>query len=408
MAIQDAYLILFLTEGTSLQGWARTGLLQREAELYQRVRPHVGGIAWVSYGGQADLAFAPQLPGIDILVNRWRLPNPVYVQHLPWLHPAAFQRATILKAEQTGAAAAAMRVAGYYGKRFVARSGFSLALFAQYAPHAYETSYHSILDLERRAFVAAQQVVVTTEEMRQTALQTHPIPAEKIRVIPNYVNTASFIPAEQPPEKSRILFAGRLTEQKNVDALLSAVAPLTEVEVHFIGDGELRGHLESRIAREGLGHVRLVGNVPHTDLPAQMQAATLYAQPSLYEGHPKTIFEAMACGLPVLTSDAPGIRQFVRHGDTGWVCDTDAESIRAGLVRLLGDAALRARLGRAARAQVVAQYALEVIVPQELAMLEAILAQQAPPAQPLKRPWLRSGLTYAARVGRLLRRQIGR
>ncbi|MFP4321710.1 MAG: glycosyltransferase family 4 protein [Anaerolineales bacterium] len=406
MPLSDVHLVLFLTAGTTLQDWARSGLLEREAELYLRLRPQLGSISWVSYGGPADLELAEHLPGIDILINRWRLPNQVYIQQLPWLHRAAFERATILKAEQTGAAEAALRIAQHYGKRFIARSGFSWALFAAYDPKAYETRYEAILGLERRVFQAAQRIVMTTEEMREAALQNHALSPECICVIPNYVNTQRFTPPEKPPRQPRILFVGRLTGQKNVDLLLSAVAPLTHVHVEFIGEGELRGHLEQRIRTEGLSHVHLLGNRPNSALAEHMQQATVYAQPSRYEGHPKTIFEAMACGLPVVTTDAPGIRQFIRHSETGWLSDMTTESIREGLETLLADAALRERLGKAAREYVVSHYALDAIVPQEIDLLKSVYTLPAPTAQPEPRPWLRSGFTYAERAWRLVRRRI--
>jgi glycosyltransferase involved in cell wall biosynthesis len=399
------HLILFLTKGSTLADWHRTGLLTREAELYLRLRPHLASIAWVTYGGQSDLDYQAILPGIDILYNRWRLPNQVYIQQLPWLHRAAFERATILKSEQTGAVEGALRVSEYFGKRLVARSGFSLALFAQYAPQEYETSYADILALERQSFMQAQQVVVTTDEMHQAALENHPIQPDMIRVIPNYVNTQRFAPPASPPqaEKPRLLFIGRLTQQKNVDALLTAVAPLTHTEVDLIGGGEWREHLAQRIAREGLEHVRLLGNIPNDDLPRYLQQATLYLQPSLYEGHPKTIFEAMACGLPVLATDVRGIQQFIQHGVNGWLCQPAAESIRQAIETLLADAELRRRLGQAARQYVESHYALDEVVAQELAMLEEVMQRPAPVAQPTPRPYWESVRTYGARLWRLVK-----
>lgn len=399
MSLTEQHLMLFLTEGTRLSDWYAIGLLEREAELYKRLRPHLGGISWVTYGGKQDLDFQAYLPDIEILPNRWRLPNQVYIQQLPWLHD--FRRATILKAEQTGAAAAALRVAKHFGTRYLARSGFSLALFAQYAPHEYEQNYQHILDLERQSFLAAQQVVVTTEEMRQAALENHPLRAEKIRVIPNYVNTERFCPAEHPPEKPCLVFIGRLTRQKNVEAILSAVAPLQGVEVKLIGSGELRDHLAQRIQKEGLKHVELVGNVPNHNLPPYLQRATLYVQPSLYEGHPKTIFEAMACGLPVITSDVAGIRQFIQHGETGWLGGTDAENIRQGIETLLANPDLRHKLGENARAYVVEHFSLEEVVRQELAVLETISDFPPLPAAPQARPIWRSMWTYGARVAKV-------
>lgn len=398
--MNDIHLVLFLTEGTRLQDWHATGLLSREAELYRRIRPQVGSITWVSYGGQADLQFQSYLPDIAIAVNKWRLPNAVYIQQLPWLHPEVFHRATILKAEQTGAARAALTVAKYYGKRFIARSGFSLALFVQYDPAAYQARYDDILALERQTFQQAQKIVVTTEEMRQTAIQTHQLPDDKINVIPNYVNTERFAPATELPQQARIVFIGRFTHQKNLGNLLEAVRPLTDVPVDIIGSGE-------QIPPDVPPHVNLVGNIANDQLPDYLHRATLYVQPSRYEGHPKTIFEAMACGLPVVVGDAPGIRQFITHGETGWLVDPeDPAAIRAGLLHLLENEELRRAMGLAARNYVVEHLSLERVVAQEWVLLQAVQQMPALEPQPTARPILKSVWTYIQRVLRLVQRRL--
>jgi glycosyltransferase involved in cell wall biosynthesis len=337
IGLADAHLILFLTQGASLRDWARRGLLAREARLYQRLRPFVKRLSWVTYGGLADLEHQADLPDIELLVNRWRLPIPVYIQQLPWLHREAFQSAHLLKAEQTGAGEAALRVSQYFGTRLIARSGFSLALFAGYAPHEYAEKGASILALERRLFAHATQIVVTTEEMRQTALATHALPPDKVRIIPNYVDTDLFQPSPTPKEDSppRLVFIGRLVEQKNILNLVEAIAGLPHLQLDIVGDGELRQAIEKRLQENGLTHIRLIGNLPHPELPRFLHGATLYVQPSRYEGHPKTIFEAMACGLPVVVGDSPGIRQFIDHGHTGWLCGLEADAIRSAVQTVL-------------------------------------------------------------------------
>jgi glycosyltransferase involved in cell wall biosynthesis len=173
--------------------------------------------------------------------------------------------------------------------------------------------------------------------------------------------------------------------------------------VDFIGDGPLRDSLAKRISADGLHHVKLLGNLPNATLPDHFRAATIYAQPSRYEGHPKTIFEAMACGVPVLAGDAPGVRQFVEHGEMGWLVGLDAASIRAGIETLLNDADLRKKIGAAGRAYVEKNLALDVVVQQEMAMLESVMQLSAPMASPGRRPVIRSVWTYAARLARVIR-----
>jgi glycosyltransferase involved in cell wall biosynthesis len=116
--------------------------------------------------------------------------------------------------------------------------------------------------------------------------------------------------------------------------------------------------------------------VSHGDLATHYRNASVFVLPSLYEGHPKTLLEAMSCGCAVLAADSPGIREVIRHGETGWLCGVDAMSIRAALAHLMSDAGLRMRLGQNARAFAVANFALDKIVDMELGVYAATLAAE--------------------------------
>ena len=80
----------------------------------------------------------------------------------------------------------------------------------------------------------------------------------------------------------------------------------------------------------------------------------------------------MACGVPVLGADTPGIRDVVVHGETGWLVSGDAAGLAEGLTALLGDAPLRARLGAAARDAVVARHSLAAVAEAELAVIRDV------------------------------------
>ncbi|NJO04104.1 MAG: glycosyltransferase family 4 protein [Chloroflexaceae bacterium] len=124
---------------------------------------------------------------------------------------------------------------------------------------------------------------------------------------------------------------------------------------------------------------RVLGSVPNHDLPRYLQRARVFVLPSHYEGHPKALLEAMACGLPVIGSDVPGIRELLHHGETGYLCPPSPDGIRTAVELLLGDAALRHRLGQQARQYVLDHFALNRIVELELAMLHAVAAGRSQP-----------------------------
>jgi len=172
------------------------------------------------------------------------------------------------------------------------------------------------------------------------------------------------------PAAGRICFIGRLAEQKNLPTLFTAIQGL-DVELVIAGGGHLRPKLENQAATLGL-NVRFLGNVPHLELPGLVSGSALFVLPSLYEGHPKTLLEAMACGAPVIGTDVPGIREVIEDGKTGLLCEPTAEGLRESISALLADAALRKTLGAAARQQVVHENSLDRIVDQEDALLQEL------------------------------------
>jgi glycosyltransferase involved in cell wall biosynthesis len=121
------------------------------------------------------------------------------------------------------------------------------------------------------------------------------------------------------------------------------------------------------------GRVRWLNFMPHQELPRYLHDARLFILPSVYEGHPKALIEAMSCGMPVIGTRTPGIRELIHHGETGWLCDTDPASIRQALLKLLENPELCAHLGNNARAFVVRNFSIERIVQQELALYQQTL-----------------------------------
>jgi glycosyltransferase involved in cell wall biosynthesis len=369
--LPDATLVLFMTDGMSLAAWDRIGMFEREVALYRALRPHLAGLRIVTYGGREDVALGARLPGIDVACNRWGLPHALYRLLVSRLHPRTWRGTTVVKSNQVRGADLALRAARTAGAPFVARCGYLHAEFAErrHGPDASET--HAARALERAVFTGADRVVVTTEAMRDRVRTDYGVEAA---VIPNYVETERFRPGDRPTaaKAATACFVGRLSDQKNPVALVEALGGLG-IDLMVAGDGPLRADMERR-ARENGVTVTFRGNVPNAELPALLGACDLFVLPSHYEGHPKTLLEAMACGMPVVGTDVPGIREVIRHGDTGYLCGTSAPELRKAVVELAGDPALRKAMGERARAYVVERLSLERTVARELALLEEVLA----------------------------------
>jgi len=163
--------------------------------------------------------------------------------------------------------------------------------------------------------------------------------------------------------------------EKNLDNLLRAMQG-TGLALKAYGSGPLRGELDRLAA--GLGvPVEWCGRVPNERVPEAMNRGQVFVLCSLYEGSPKVLLEAMACGACVVATDVPGIRDVVEDGVTGILCrGTGPEALRAGLMRAAQDQALAARLGRAARDEVCRRYSLDRLLEREAAVLTRLVGRR--------------------------------
>lgn len=190
------------------------------------------------------------------------------------------------------------------------------------------------------------------------------IPKSRLTVIPNGIDTNRFTPAGSPKilrellprgfNGKVILSVGRLAPEKDHANLLKALARLKNngtdaFHLILVGDGEEKQRLQDRIGKDGLaGRVTLAGM--RTDVDLLLPGANLFILSSKTEGLPMALLEAMACGLPVISTDVGGVSEVIDHGRTGLlVPSSDPAALAAQIGSILGNRQFATRLGLAAR-----------------------------------------------------------
>ena len=140
----------------------------------------------------------------------------------------------------------------------------------------------------------------------------------------------------------------------------------------MIGDGPLRGEVEKAASSKKMC-VHFLGIVPNKAIPEIMNNCTIFVLPSLWEGHPKSLLEAMSCGLAVIGYNSPGIRQVIVHGKNGLLCEPDVDSLSKSIQHLLSDANLREELGKNARDFIQAGFSIEKIAAEYLSVYNNLI-----------------------------------
>ncbi|MBI3506460.1 MAG: glycosyltransferase family 4 protein [Proteobacteria bacterium] len=363
------HLAVWLEYASTLAVYDRVGMLDRELAIYRRLVPHLRAITLITWSRGEDEAYRAALGPIGLVHNANDWTWPAWMAILLATFGLRFPGPRLIKTNQMSGARHILRVARAWRTPLVARCGYPWSVFAEREKGPDDPVTREARATERAVFRGATHVVGSTEEIAGLAIARDGVPAERVSVVPNYVDTDLLSPGEghRRGGRSVVGFLGRLEAQKNPLALVEAVSGL-DADLVVIGEGSLRGEMEALARARGVS-VRFLGNVRHGELPALFRSFDVFVLPSLFEGHPKALMEAMSCGVPVIGTDTPGIREVIRADESGLLCRTDAAALHEAIARLLGDEALAARLGAGARSQIVATVSLDRTVERELRVL---------------------------------------
>jgi len=362
---------VFFTLGISLETWAHMGYLSRESRIYKRLASRLGEVYFLTYG-EKDKNFEGRIAPIKVLPKPPGIPPKLYSLLMPFVHWKTLRNVDIFKTNQMNGAWAAVLAKILFRKKLVVRCGYEWELFAKRAGVS-RLKLALIHAIEWFCYRFADAIILTSEEMKRYVSNTFDIPSEKIVVIPNYIDTDLFRPMNIEKVSGRLIFVGRFTEQKNLLNLLKAVKDLPDIELVLVGDGPLEGPLREFARRHNVNLV-FKGRVPNEQLPALLNTAEAFVLPSLYEGNPKALLEAMACGLPVIATPVEGNRGVVSHKVNGYLTSgISPEAIREAIMEVLSNTKLRIEIGKRARTFIEKDYSVEVLIQQELHLLESLM-----------------------------------
>ncbi len=243
-------------------------------------------------------------------------------------------------------------------------------------------------DIERAAFdparfshvmFALQHASAVTTNASELARKARAFFDREIFLIPNGIDTELFKPLERNEALAQIVlstkdtkghegkkieernlvvgFVGELREKKGLATLLTGYTLLSKsLPATLLIVGEVREGDDKKVFEEfrnqgsGKNLVSITGSIPHRDLPAYYSLMDVFVHPSLRDGMPNAVLEAMACGLPVVATPVGGMLDVIRDGENGLLVPVnDAEALAKAVQTLLADHALRTRIVTAAR-----------------------------------------------------------
>jgi glycosyltransferase involved in cell wall biosynthesis len=218
-------------------------------------------------------------------------------------------------------------------------------------------------------------LVAVSGRVRRMAVEDEGARPDRVKVIQNGIETPQLaVPAatarEQirtelaiPPHGSLMLTVARFTIQKGhtylLDAIPQVLARHPQAIFALAGEGPHKAEMQAKARELGIAHaLRFLGN--RADIPELLAAADVFVMPSLWEGLPMALLEAMSMELPVVVTEVEGVEDMIEPGKNGLMVPVkDVDGIAASIVRLLDDPAERARLGQAARKLLESEFTVD-------------------------------------------------
>ncbi len=357
--------------GSGLEDWVRIGSLSRELETYHGFIRKGWGVTIFSYDKSKTVPRLNSKIKVKTKMPKF-LPKRLYWLYallIPFLFYQDGKRISVLKTNQALNCWSALWCGKIWRKRIIARCG---RVFGESAETLRLSGLRifKIKLLEKLTFRYADICFVPTEHLRNWIIEKYKIDPLKIQIIPNHVNVDLFKPIKKSTMSNikHIIAVGRLSWQKRFDLLIDALEGMNW-KLTIIGDGSLKKYLKHRAKRKSVS-LNLTGNIPNQELPKYLNKADIFVICSSWEGHPKALIEAMACGCACVGTDSPGINNIIIHKENGLLCVPNSAALENSIKTLLFDEKLRKKVQKNARAYADRHFSSTKVIKREIELAQ--------------------------------------
>jgi N-acetyl-alpha-D-glucosaminyl L-malate synthase BshA len=243
-------------------------------------------------------------------------------------------------------------------------------------------SFHAIT---RFSILRSQGLTAVSEYLKEETVRDFQVPAERIEVIPNFIDTQVWRPGKEPCHRSTLAPEGEkivmhvsnfrpVKRVEDVVEVFERIVRKVDARLVFVGDGPERPRAAERAEELGV-RPRVLFLGKHASVDELIACADLLLLPSSNESFGLAALEAMACGAPVVATDVGGIPEVVTHGESGFLFKPGAlDEMAAAGIELLQDPLLKARIVEAARTAAETRFGADAIVPRYEAHYERVIA----------------------------------
>jgi glycosyltransferase involved in cell wall biosynthesis len=364
---------LFFTENVSLKDWFEKGLLDREKLLYEGFikRSIFSKIFWFTYGTKdfdlsKKLKKEGKLDNNIVVISKPRIfigraGSLVYSFLMPFVHKSKISKCNFLKTNQMMGSWSAVFSKIIFKKKLIVRTGYTQSIFTKNKQRFFRLIIIKLI--ERLAYKFADYSIVSSKYDFDYIKKEYN--AKRVLINYNFIDTNIFS-SDKSKKINDIVYIGRYTKQKNLVNLIKAVSK-TKFNLTMYGKGELKKDLLELVEKlNAKNKIKINGIVSNSRLPKILNESKMYILVSNYEGMPKTLLEAMSCGVACLGTDVTGINEIIENNKNGLLVKTKEDDIFEGIEKIMKNQSLAKKIGENARLKIEKDFSLNKILDKEI------------------------------------------
>lgn len=369
--LKDKNLAFFMNYFSSLEIWDYFGIFSRESSLYNLLADHFNNIYIFTYGSKRDLKYAKYFKkNVIVIPKKINIPDIIYELLLPFIERKIIKKCAFFKTNQnSGIIAPTIAKILNKNSKFIVRSGYigsehaKLAKFPFYAKAYFWLAENFAYRFCDKAFIPSNNFA--------PLIKKYPFLENRLIAMNNFIDVDLF-KKRGVEKKYDIIYVARLNKDKNHLAILEAVKGKS-LKIIFIGQGEEKKNIVYFSKKNNI-FVEIIDKIPNNCLPDYYNSSRICVFPSLHEGNPKTLLEAMSCSLPVIGFNVIGVNSIIQNDKNGLLLEHhDIENLKKSIEKILNDNILSHRLSLSARKFIEDNFSLDMLLDKELNVYKSFL-----------------------------------
>ncbi len=366
-------ILVIFTFDISLKNWKDSGLLSREISYYQEMMKNFNlNITFLTFGGLEDKFIGEEFPGIDVIpvYEKFKYSNSKILRAIksfliPIFFREEFSKSDVIKTNQLLGSWIGIIGKLVFRNKLIIRTGYDLLKFKlkqSKNPIIIILSY--LLTMFSLNF---SDIYITTSKNDFKHLKKYYIfKKHKLKLLPNWIQSEKYIPF-QKRYKNRILMVGRLEEQKNFERVINDLKN-SNIEIDLYGEGSQKTYL-TKLAKINNVKLNLKGKIDNNDLLKVYANYKLFVSPSLYEGNPKTVLEAMSMGCLVLSLRNNSVEELIDNYESGIIFEDKSAELKTLIENILEDSENFESIAKKGYEKVLENNSREVLLSKEIKLL---------------------------------------